>query len=98
MGCGDSCPIYPAKRYVDWELPDPAGKQIEDVRSIRDEIERRVRALVGELVGSTGTCVMCFHASCNTICAASGSQRMLNSRRGVLAYSVAKALPAAVGL
>jgi arsenate reductase (thioredoxin) len=55
MGCGDSCPIYPAKRYVDWELPDPAGKQIEDVRSIRDEIERRVRALVGELVGSTGT-------------------------------------------
>jgi arsenate reductase len=51
MGCGDSCPVYPGKRYLDWELPDPAGKPIEDVRPIRDEIEARVTALVSELLG-----------------------------------------------
>jgi protein-tyrosine-phosphatase len=51
MGCGDSCPVYPGKRYVDWELPDPAGRPIEEVRPIRDEIERRVEDLVGELLG-----------------------------------------------
>ncbi len=50
MGCGDACPFYPGKRYLDWELPDPAGKPIEEVRPIRDEIERRVAALVTELV------------------------------------------------
>ena len=50
MGCGDACPVYPGKRYVDWELDDPAGKSIEEVRPIRDEIERRVRALLGELI------------------------------------------------
>ncbi len=49
MGCGDACPVYPGKRYIDWELDDPAGKTIEEVRPIRDEIERRVRALMGEL-------------------------------------------------
>src|SRR5687768_14235001 len=49
MGCGDACPIYPGKRYEDWELDDPAGKDIETVRRIRDEIERRVRALLAEL-------------------------------------------------
>ncbi|MBW3665655.1 MAG: arsenate reductase ArsC [Actinobacteria bacterium] len=49
MGCGDSCPVVPGKRYVDWELDDPAGKPLEDVRPIRDEIERRVRALMDEL-------------------------------------------------
>jgi protein-tyrosine-phosphatase len=49
MGCGDACPVYPGKRYVDWELDDPAGKSVEDVRPIRDEIERRVRALLSEL-------------------------------------------------
>ncbi len=49
MGCGDACPVYPGKRYVDWELDDPAGRSIEDVRPIRDEIERRVRELMGEL-------------------------------------------------
>jgi len=49
MGCGDACPVYPGKRYVDWELDDPAGKSLEEVRPIRDEIERRVRALLGEL-------------------------------------------------
>jgi arsenate reductase len=52
MGCGDSCPIYPAKRYLDWELPDPAGLPVVDVRPIVDEIERRVRTLLRELVGS----------------------------------------------
>jgi len=46
MGCGDACPIYPGKRYLDWDLPDPAGKGVEDVRPIRDEIARRVRELV----------------------------------------------------
>jgi protein-tyrosine-phosphatase len=50
MGCGDACPVYPGKRYVDWELPDPAGLPVEEVRPIRDEIDRRVRALLGELV------------------------------------------------
>lgn len=50
MGCGDACPVYPGKRYVDWELDDPAGKALAEVRPIRDEVERRVRALLGELV------------------------------------------------
>ncbi len=50
MGCGDACPVYPGKRYVDWELIDPAGKQIEDVRPIRDDVERRVTALIDELL------------------------------------------------
>jgi len=50
MGCGDACPIFPGKRYLDWELDDPAGKPIERVRPIRDEIDRRVRALLAELV------------------------------------------------
>ena len=49
MGCGDACPVYPGKRYLDWDLPDPAGKGLEDVRPIRDEIDRRVRALLGEI-------------------------------------------------
>jgi arsenate reductase (thioredoxin) len=49
MGCGDACPIYPGKRYEDWELEDPAGKDLETVRRIRDEIEARVQALVDEL-------------------------------------------------
>ncbi len=49
MGCGDACPIYPGKRYEDWELEDPAGKDLETVRRIRDEIESRVRGLIGEL-------------------------------------------------
>lgn len=49
MGCGDECPFYPGKRYLDWELDDPAGQPIERVREIRDEIERRVRILVDEL-------------------------------------------------
>jgi len=50
MGCGDACPVYPGRRYVDWELEDPAGKSLEDVRRIRDEIDRRVRALTDELL------------------------------------------------
>ena len=49
MGCGDACPYIPGKRYVNWELPDPAGRPLEDVRSIRDEIARRIRTLVDEL-------------------------------------------------
>jgi protein-tyrosine-phosphatase len=50
MGCGDACPVFPGKRYLDWELADPAGRPIEEVRPIRDEIERRVLALVSGLV------------------------------------------------
>ena len=50
MGCGDACPIFPGKRYLDWDLPDPAGKSLEDVRPIRDEIDRRVQTLFEELV------------------------------------------------
>jgi arsenate reductase (thioredoxin) len=49
MGCGDACPVFPGKRYVDWELPDPGGLSVEEVRPIRDEIERRVDVLISEL-------------------------------------------------
>lgn len=49
MGCGDACPVIPGKRYVDWELEDPAGRPIEEVRPIRDEVELRVRGLMAEL-------------------------------------------------
>jgi arsenate reductase len=49
MGCGDACPIYPGKRYEDWELEDPAGESVETVRRIRDEIDRRVQRLIAEL-------------------------------------------------
>lgn len=59
MGCGDECPFFPGKRYLDWALADPAGQGVDAVRPIRDEIERRVRALLAELggdadVGSAG--------------------------------------------
>ena len=50
MGCGDACPVYPGKRYLDWELPDPAGKPAEEVRPIVDEIDRRARQLLDELL------------------------------------------------
>ena len=49
MGCGDACPIFPGKRYEDWELSDPAGKGPDEVRAVRDEIDRRVRQLLEEL-------------------------------------------------
>ena len=52
MGCGDACPIYPGKRYEDWELDDPAGRPVEEVRVIRDDIERRVEALLETLARS----------------------------------------------
>ncbi|MEW2253786.1 arsenate reductase ArsC [Streptomyces sp. NPDC047869] len=52
MGCGDTCPVFPGKRYLDWRLPDPAGQGVEAVRPIRDETERRVRALLAELAVS----------------------------------------------
>jgi arsenate reductase len=54
MGCGDACPIYPGKRYEDWVLDDPAGLDVTAVRPIRDEIDRRVRALVADLVPAVG--------------------------------------------
>jgi protein-tyrosine-phosphatase len=50
MGCGDTCPLYPGKRYLDWQLDDPAGKSVTDVRPIRDEIDRRVQDLLSELL------------------------------------------------
>jgi protein-tyrosine-phosphatase len=49
MGCGDECPYIPGKRYLDWDLPDPRGRPLEEVRATRDEIMRRVEALVAEL-------------------------------------------------
>jgi len=49
MGCGDTCPVYPGRRYLDWDLPDPAGLDLAGVRPIRDEIRRRVTALLSEL-------------------------------------------------
>jgi protein-tyrosine-phosphatase len=50
LGCGDACPIFPGKRYLDWELQDPAGQGIDAVRPIRDEIDKRVRELLAELL------------------------------------------------
>jgi arsenate reductase (thioredoxin) len=55
MGCGDACPIYPGKRYEDWELDDPEGKDLESVRRIRDEIDRRVQDLIAELLPESGS-------------------------------------------
>ena len=52
MGCGDACPIYPGKQYEDWELDDPAGQDLPNVRRIRDEIDARVTALIGRLAAS----------------------------------------------
>ncbi len=52
MGCGDTCPYYPGRRYLDWELEDPAGKDVESVRPIVDEIDRRVRGLLFELLAA----------------------------------------------
>ncbi|MGI3203215.1 arsenate reductase ArsC [Streptomyces sp. GLT-R25] len=51
MGCGDTCPVFPGKRYLDWQLDDPAGQGVASVRPIRDEIERRIRGLLTELDG-----------------------------------------------
>jgi arsenate reductase len=50
MGCGDACPVFPGKRYLDWDLEDPAGKGVESVRPIRDEIETRIRGLLSEIL------------------------------------------------
>ncbi|MET7746094.1 arsenate reductase ArsC [Streptomyces sp. NPDC005385] len=49
MGCGDTCPVFPGKRYLDWQLTDPAGQGVEAVRPIRDEIEERIRGLIDEI-------------------------------------------------
>jgi protein-tyrosine-phosphatase len=54
MGCGDACPVHPGKRYLDWDLPDPAGRTAAQIRPIRDAIDARVRALLAELVGGDG--------------------------------------------
>jgi arsenate reductase len=55
MGCGDECPFIPGRRYVDWDLDDPKGRPLDEVRATRDEIARRVDALVGELDGAAAT-------------------------------------------
>jgi arsenate reductase len=52
MGCGDACPVFPGKRYLDWDLPDPSGLPVAEVRPIRDSIDTLVRELLGTLVGS----------------------------------------------
>jgi protein-tyrosine-phosphatase len=54
MGCGDACPVYPGKRYLDWDLPDPAGLAVEQVRPIRDDIGRRVQQLLADLADMCG--------------------------------------------
>ena len=54
MGCGDQCPYIPGKRYVDWDLPDPAGRPLDEVRAVRDDIGRRVDALISELERDRG--------------------------------------------
>jgi arsenate reductase (thioredoxin) len=54
MGCGDACPFYPGKRYLDWELEDPAGKSLATVRRIRDDIDDRVKTLLTELMSAKG--------------------------------------------
>lgn len=66
MGCGDACPFVPGKRYENWELPDPAGQGIDAVRSIRDDIEERVRRLLGEL-GITSTGAKCETDKASTV-------------------------------
>jgi len=53
MGCGDACPVLPGKRYLDWDLADPSGRSLDEVRAIRDEIDRRVVALLAELLPPT---------------------------------------------
>jgi protein-tyrosine-phosphatase len=53
MGCGDACPVFPGRRYEEWVLDDPAGRTVQDVRPIRDEIDRRVRELLAELLSTT---------------------------------------------
>jgi len=53
MGCGDSCPVYPGKRYLDWELDDPAGRPIEEVRPLVEEIDRRTQALLADLLSDS---------------------------------------------
>ena len=55
MGCGDTCPYFPGKTYLDWVLDDPAGRDIDDVRPIRDEVRRRVEALINEIAAATST-------------------------------------------
>jgi arsenate reductase len=52
MGCGDACPIFPGKRYIDWELPDPSGMPIEGIRPIRDRLDELVRELLSSLIGT----------------------------------------------
>lgn len=51
MGCGDTCPVFPGKRYLDWQLPDPSGLPVEEIRPIRDAIETKVRELLDDLIG-----------------------------------------------
>jgi protein-tyrosine-phosphatase len=55
MGCGDACPVFPGKRYLDWDLDDPSDRSLEEVRAIRDEIDRRVRELLDSLVADAGS-------------------------------------------
>jgi arsenate reductase len=55
MGCGDACPIFPGKRYEDWDLPDPAGQDVASVRPIRDEIRARIETLLGEILPASST-------------------------------------------
>ena len=65
MGCGDACPVFPGRRYEEWKLDDPAGQRIDDVRPIRDEIERRIRKLLVELGVPVNESETCISENCN---------------------------------
>jgi arsenate reductase (thioredoxin) len=59
MGCGDACPVFPGRRYLDWELPDPAGKEVDEVRPIVEDIDHRAQALLVELLANgSSTCAV----------------------------------------
>ena len=65
MVCGDACPVFPGRRYEEWKLDDPAGQRIDDVRPIRDEIERRIRKLLVELGVPVNESETCISENCN---------------------------------
>ena len=76
MGCGDACPIYPGKRYEDWELDDPAEQDLETVRRIRDEIDARVQKLIAELLPDDGALRPTSRGRCRSDARASAGRRV----------------------
>jgi protein-tyrosine-phosphatase len=74
MGCGDTCPVYPGKRYLNWELDDPAGKSVDEARPIVDEIDCRVRELLAELLAPSPPSSVAHVSSCTTSHRKSGAE------------------------